>query len=287
MKFCVLISFLFVITNAFAAKISIKKIAKLPMALHETSGIELYKNKYILSHNDSGNKPELFVFDLNGELIKRIHITNAKNIDWEDMTLDDEGNVYISDTGNNLNKRKSVFIYKINGEIIESTEREVEAETIEIQYADQSKFPPKEAELNYDSESILWKDDSLFLFTKCRTVPFTGYSYVYGFPAKAGNYSPKPKGPIKFCNDGWRKCSVTSVDYDPKSKTVAALLYGGIVIIQDFKGSDFWEGHMTSFSIAGIKQREALCFGGRNILYMTDEYRKPIGGGNLYRITIK
>jgi hypothetical protein len=283
-----LIIFLYLlITNIGFAGVSIKKIAKLPADLRETSGVELFKDKYILSHNDSGNEPELFVFNLKGELVKRILIKNVKNIDWEDITVDDDGNVYIADTGNNLNRRKKLFVYKINGEVIESTATEATAKVIEISYADQKDYPPKEHKLHYDVESIIWKNDSLFVFTKCRAVPFTGESFVYGFPAKSGKYKPDPKGPIQFCDSGWRNCSLVAADYDKGSNMLVALLYGKLCFIKNFEGSKFWEGDIVTYNIPGIKQREAICFAGKNALYMTDEYRRPIGGGNLYRISWK
>ena len=34
-----------------------------------------------------------------------------KNVDWEDLTQDDKGYIYIADTGNNNNKRRELDIY--------------------------------------------------------------------------------------------------------------------------------------------------------------------------------
>ena len=280
------LSFVF-FSSTVLAGISIKKIADLPDEIEETSGIEMYKNKYLLSHNDSGNDPVLFVFDLNGKLVKKIRITNVKNIDWEDIAIDDEGNVFIADIGNNANNRKAVFIYKLASEVLESRKTEAEVEVIQLSYADQTAYPPKEAALNYDAEALIWKDDSLFILTKCRTVPFSGRSYVYAIPAKKGNYHVKPGGFVQFCNSGWRSCSVTAADYDPKTKTLAALLYGKLCLIRNFKGNRFWEGDITTYNLPGIKQREAICFGEREELFMTDEYHRLVGGGNLYKITLK
>ncbi|MCB9224926.1 MAG: SdiA-regulated domain-containing protein [Crocinitomicaceae bacterium] len=279
--------FVGVISSLTFAGISIQKIADLPTNMYETSGIELYKNKYLLTHNDSGNKPELFILDLKGVFLRKITLTNVKNIDWEDITIDDHGNVYIADIGNNTNERKAVFIYKIKAKDIESSVKETEVDIIQVKYEDQTEFPPKEDNLNYDAEAMFWKDDSLFILTKCRTVPFTGRSYVYGFPAKKGSYKVKPSGHIQFCDAGWRSCSLTAADYDPATNTIVALLYGKLCIIKDFKKNRFWEGDITTYNLGGIKQREGVCFGEKNTLYMTDEYRRPIGGGNLYKITLK
>ena len=57
---------------------------KLPKDLEETSGIIL-NNGLLWTHNDSGNESELFNIDATGEIIQKIPITTAKNIDWEDI----------------------------------------------------------------------------------------------------------------------------------------------------------------------------------------------------------
>jgi sugar lactone lactonase YvrE len=36
------------------------------------------------------------------------------NIDWEDITKDKDGNLYVGDFGNNDNERKDLCIYKID-----------------------------------------------------------------------------------------------------------------------------------------------------------------------------
>src|SRR5262245_60161114 len=51
-------------------------------------------------HNDSGNPPVLFALRPNGQIIQRFRIA-ALNIDWEDITADDDGHLYLGDIGNN------------------------------------------------------------------------------------------------------------------------------------------------------------------------------------------
>jgi hypothetical protein len=44
-------------------------------------------------------------------------ITNANDIDWEDMTQYDFGHFFLGDFGNNENKRKWLTKYKIENPI--------------------------------------------------------------------------------------------------------------------------------------------------------------------------
>jgi len=266
-------------------QVSVKKIADLNRLMKETSGLVFYQNQFLLTHNDGGNKSELFVLDLKGNLLKTINIKNTKNRDWEDLTQDDEGNVYIGDFGNNLNEREECQIYILPKDFIK--EDEIEPEKIKFTYEDQHKFPPKKEALNYDCEAFFWKDDHLYLLTKCRTKPFTGESRVYELEAEKGKQEAKYIGSVYLCQSGWRFCSVTSVDYYPKTNRLAVLTYGKLYILSNFKGIEFWNGDIRSYSLPAVKQREAVCFVNEKKLLMTDEYKKGFGGGNLYELTYK
>ena len=92
----------------------ITHVAKLPLELPESSGL-IYSKKdgMLISNNDSGNKSELISFRPNGDLVNIQSFETLKNIDWEDLTQDDQGNVYIGDFGNNRQMRKDLKIYKI------------------------------------------------------------------------------------------------------------------------------------------------------------------------------
>ena len=285
-----LIKYLFFSTLIFfscscLAQLSMVRIAELPEKMYETSGLVFYDNKYILTQNDGGNKSELFVLDLTGKHIKTINIEGAENKDWEDLTQDDEGRVYIGDFGNNTNKRESCKIYILPKDFIEKNS--IIPKVITFNYEDQKDFPPSEENLNFDCEAFFWKDDSLYLFSKCRTKPFTGITNVYVVPAKAGNYTAKKVGSVTLCSSNWQFCSVTSVDYNAKFKMIAILTYSRLYLVFGFSGNNFWEGKLKSYQLTLIRQREAICFKSKNSWYLTDEFKKGLGGGNLYEVKLK
>lgn len=261
------------------------RLAELPEEMHETSGLVLYNEKYLLTHNDGGNEAEIFVLDLNGNHIKTIELVETKNRDWEDLTQDDEGRIYIGAFGNNYNKRESCEIYILSKNLIEKNK--VEPKKISFTYEDQKEFPPKKAGLNFDSEAFFWKDDSLYIFTKCRTEPFTGITNIYVLPDKAGKYVARKIGSIQLCSSDWRFCSVTSVDYSEKYNAIVLLTYSRLYLLTGFSGNNFWNGRIKSYQLNLVRQREAICFKGKNSWYMTDEYKKGLGGGNLYEVKLK
>lgn len=284
-KFGILFSCVFLFLNVGMAQLKMKKIVDLPHKIYETSGLLLYKKKYLITHNDGGNKSEIYILDLDGKLIKTIDIESTKNYDWEDLAQDEKGNIYIGDFGNNNNNRKNLHIYKIKHGFI--NKKKVEPKKISFWYDNQTKFPPKKSELNFDCEAFFYKDSSLFLLTKCRTKPFTGVSRIYQLPTKKGKHKAKLIGQFQFCSTSWQFCSVTSADYDPKSNTLTVLTYGKLYVVTNFKGNEFWKGNIKVYNIPYIKQREAIAYISKNKWYLTDEYKKGLGGGNLYKLYVK
>jgi hypothetical protein len=67
-------------------------------------------------NDDSG--PILFAFDRKGKLRARIHVPNAKNQDWEGLSLGpgpsaERSYLYIGDIGDNFKRRKFIMVYRI------------------------------------------------------------------------------------------------------------------------------------------------------------------------------
>lgn len=271
--------------NTLVAQLSMVRLAELPEKMHETSGLVFYQDKYLLTHNDGGNKPEIFVLDLKGSLVKTISLSETKNNDWEDLTQDDEGRIYVGDFGNNLNKREACQIYILPKDFLEKSN--IEPKKISFTYEDQTKFPPDKQDLNFDCEAFFWKDDSLYLFSKCRTEPFSGITNVYVIPDKAGKNVARKIGSIQLCSSDWRFCSVTSAAYSEKYNMIALLTYSRLYLINAATGNQFWNGTLKSHQLNLVRQREAICFKGKNSWYITDEYRKGLGGGNLYEVKLK
>jgi len=155
--------------------------------LDEASGIEIDKNGLLWAINDQGNSNDVFCFDSDGILLKKIKIDDSINIDWEDLTLDQKDNLFIGNFGNNENDRKDLSIYKIKG--FSSTDKNyVKSKKIEFSFQNQKKFPPKKAKMHFDVEAFFAYKDSLYLFSKDRSTPFEGITNLYKLPTKKGEY---------------------------------------------------------------------------------------------------
>ncbi|MCW3467626.1 hypothetical protein [Chitinophaga nivalis] len=69
------------------------------------------------THNDSGNKPEVYLLNGKGQLICTVSLDGAGNRDWEDIAtgpgpVKDKQYVYVGDIGDNKGVRKHVRIYR-------------------------------------------------------------------------------------------------------------------------------------------------------------------------------
>ena len=64
-------------------------------------------------HNDSGNSPTLFAIRRDGTVVREFRLS-VPNVDWEDLSIDDEGHLYVGDIGNNGGLLAVRGIYRID-----------------------------------------------------------------------------------------------------------------------------------------------------------------------------
>jgi hypothetical protein len=65
------------------------------------------------THNDSGNGPFLFAITREGKFVAEYPVAGVRNTDWEAITADDAGQLYIGDIGNNDGKRDRLLVYRL------------------------------------------------------------------------------------------------------------------------------------------------------------------------------
>ncbi len=278
--------FIFLFCSFFLNGQELRTLTKLPKVVNESSGMEITGPNRIWTLNDSGGKAELYLCDTTGQLIRTLKIANAKNRDWEDMTQDDQGNFYIGDFGNNNNQRKDLTIYKIpNPE--QSQADFTQAEIITFSFEDQQAFPPPKSELNFDCESMIWKDGHLYLFSKHRSFPMA--TKLYRIPDAPGDYIAKKISSFQTSGpdetdlfNHW----ITAADISPDGSKVCLISSGKIWIFYDFEGDDFFSGKHKRIDLSDSSQREAVVFVSNTQLYITDEEWFGGIGRNLYVIEI-
>jgi hypothetical protein len=155
---------LFACFNSIAQIKNINAKYDLPNLVEETSGL-LFFNGKLITHNDSGGLANLYELDtITGNIVRTISISNATNVDWEDITQD-ETYLYIGDFGNNNGSRTDLKIYRIlKSEYTNNTS--ITSEIISFSYEDQTDFTSQPNNTNFDAEAIAFYNNKLVIFTK-------------------------------------------------------------------------------------------------------------------------
>lgn len=241
----------------------LEMVSSLNSSLTESSGLEKVPLSELLwTIQDSGNKNELYGFNLNGEVKQTIKIKNAKNIDWEDLTTDNQGNIYIGDFGDNNLKRKSYQIYKVLGKDL--NKQNVTAGITHFTL-------PKNASENFEAFIIL--NDYFYVFTK---------SYesvkVYRVPNMEGKFKAALIATHQFKAKDNR---ITSAALSTDGKTLVLLSRSQLWELSNFKGDQFFSGNIILHPFHYNSQKEGVCFRNDTSVYITDEGKKN-AGGNLY-----
>lgn len=273
---------------------------KLPKELNEISGLEKLNDSVLIAINDGGNSPDIFFINLNGEIIKKCRLSNALNVDWEDLTMDDQRNLYIADVGNNRNARKDLCILKVNADQAFQSDS-IRSKKISLAYADQDQLPPPPESFKFDCEALFWMNDSLHLITKNRAkkpkkkeMKTSGYFWDrfpedYVVSNVPGSYlvnknSLNIQYLMKVRNSGIKDL-ITSVDYS--EGVMAVLTYSELKTF----GVDVKENKVTILNAWGTKkfkklaQRESIVIFSKSTVFIASEKHLILGGPHLIKIT--
>lgn len=248
--------------------------------LNESSGI-IYTNGELWTHNDSGNPPAIYKIDANtGAILQTVNISNATNVDWEDITADDDY-IYVGDFGNNgTGVRTNLRVYKIaKADILPGASVNVTAAIINFSYSDQViGASPGSNNTAFDCEAFFAKDNVLHLFTKDWVDHHTRH---YTLSTTPGTYSISPAEPF-FDVHGL----VTSADISDDGKVVLIGYDGSFAeifmyVLDGYSGGKFFNGnnqHVTLGNVIDLNnianskgQMEAVTFSTGGNGYVTNE----------------
>lgn len=240
-------------------------IADLPNGLKEISAVETLPNSDLIwVIEDAGNKNNIYGLDTKGKIIKDIDISNASNIDWEDLTADKSGNLYIGDFGNNSKNRDDFTIYKVSN----FDKNKTSAEIINFML-------PKDMK-SEDFEGFFLFKNYFYIFSKENKT-----SKLIKVPNKTGKHTAELV--TDFNLDG-KHHKITSADVSDDGKIIVLLNHDKLWKITNFKADNFFKGTIEEIAFEHDSQKEGVCFLSNSNVYITDEKDKS-EGGNLYELT--
>lgn len=235
--------------------------------------------------NDSGHPPVLFRFDERGQILEKVPIPGAQNADWEALTDDATGNIYVADVGDNARRRGKYTIYVLPAENFSQVRG-----VILFEYEDG---------VSRDCEAVFAFEDVLYLISKRK---FGEKAEVFRIDLATSNPSgdaaqpePRPNGraanqaaedpaavELKAQMVGLMPLSqpVTDVAYSAERREIAVLTYLGAILFRFEKEEDFAHGPMGQVpGFFGIS--EGIAYTSEGQLLITNE------SGALWKIPLE
>ena len=150
--------------------------------LLETSGL-IEWNNYLYTQNDDTDTTIYKLNKISGALVQSLPLNTIQNIDWEEISQD-ENYIYIGDFGNNTTgNRTNLKIFKIRKSTIETVP---EIETINFNYSNQTDFTTQTANnTDFDCEAFVVTANEILLFTKQWV---SGNTTIYSLPKTVGTH---------------------------------------------------------------------------------------------------
>lgn len=289
LRIVVLSSFLLLSCNPKAQEApktdDLKVEFSLPKKLKEVSGITLSQDSNtIWAIEDQGNKNVIYGVDRKGNLTSDVLVENAENHDWEDITKDAAGNIYIGDFGNNENDRQNLSILRVDLKDASQKSTKV-TRTTTFHYEGQTEFPPKKSNWLYDCEAFVEMNGNFYLFTKNRSKGFDGTFLVFQVPNKAGDFEAKLIWKLKL-DGGYSDAAITSATINSTKDKIVLLNHKNIQILTGFSANDFSKTKIEKVSLNHNSQKEAVVFADDKTLLIADE-KDGKEGGNVYQFSLK
>lgn len=237
-------------------------------SIKEPSGITKsrhYDDLYWLL-SDSGNDPRVYPVTRHGELYhgsKGVLINGAQNIDWEDLAINNQGQLLIADFGNNYNDRQDMVIYVID-------EPSPQAKTVELkhkwyfEFPDQTAYPAPQHDFNFDAEALFTVDEDIFVLSK--NVSDTN-TKLYRLKNPQGNMVNR----LEYLGKYDVKGQATGADTSVNGKKLAITTYQRIWLFErQDNNTHFFASKVSSYRFIA-NQVEAICFIDNDSLMLVDE----------------
>lgn len=239
----------------------------LPNELAETSGLIIIDGK-VFTHNDNTDTNLYEVNSTTGQIEAVYAIPEVTNVDWEEITQD-EDNIYIGDFGNNANgNRTDLKILKINKNDLFNNQ--VQVEVINFSYSNQTDFTPTGwNNTDFDCEAFIAFQNNIYLFTKQWQSKETS---VYVLPKTPGTYTAELQGTHNV------EGLVTGATYLEDKKLVVLSGYDSsflpfFYLLYDYNENDFFSGNKRKVQVStSFHQVEGIATSNGTDYFLSNEY---------------
>jgi hypothetical protein len=230
-------------------------------------------------HNDSGDKPRIYLIDASGKLQARFTVTGARNRDWEDLAGYVDGKkrplLYLADIGDNSRKRDDLTIYRVKEPVISRAKGPIDGATEAAE-----AFPFRYPDGRHDAEAIFVdpKTGRPYLVTKSMSASAGVYRFPLPLRAKERVTLEKVSG--KAVDHISNLLLVTGAAASPDgSRVVLRTYFGAFELIRP--GGSFetiFKSDLTSIRLPSLRQGEAISYtlDGKSIVTTSERIPAPI-----------
>jgi hypothetical protein len=244
----------------------------------ESSGITASRcnDNVYWTHNDSGSDAVLFAVNEKGKKLGTWKVTDAKNIDWEDIAAfkDDKGKcfLYIGEIGNNNRTRSEMTVYKVTEPKVSDADKDSSIKKpSKTESAEAIKFSYTDGKSDAETLMIHPKTGDIYVLTKS----LIGASEVFKIGKKTEKIADfnVPAVPSGFLTGG---------EISPDGKRVILCDYFNayeITLPKDAKNFDeIWSEKPLVIELGERKQGEAICYtaDGKAIMATSEKKNSPM-----------
>jgi len=265
-----------------------KQIAILAdQAINESSGIvrsHINPNCF-WTHNDSGDKPRLFLVNRDGKTVARVGLSKAKAIDWEDIAIHivgDDSHLIIGDIGGNTQSRKHVTLYFLREPKLTTDDlnREVTLDlSVDFELEMEVTFPG--GVTNYESIAVDHSSHSILIVEKGN---LSGRVFTVPLPSLPND---KQRMRVEAKQVGVAPVPMaTACDISADGRSLVIIGYSiGFLFRREISAAgeiESWKAALERepavFSLGKLRQTEAVCFSEdeKSIFFTSERVQTPI-----------
>ena len=236
-------------------------LGRLPREIPESSGLALSTRRAHVywTLNDENNAAELFAVDAQGQLLRRVEVPGARNVDWEDLAADGKGNLVIGDFGDNGCSRAECVLY-----VLPEPDPDKPGEKIAPDSVRTHRFRyPKEAGAQ-DAEALVVRDGAAFIFTKEKE---RARMFRLDLPEKP----PAEPAVLEFVAEVPDVAFLTSASLSADGARLALLSYGVVWSFECRKEPKFCIVFKPRKRTALLGQSEGICWDGDDLLISCED----------------
>lgn len=272
---CLLPTVCLLSTQVLATTINPYEVCNLSIEMRETSGITANGKGGFWTINDGTNGAKILASDTSGNVYRTVQLINGSNYDWEDMTSDKDGNLYIADTGDKnapyspSGAYDDLSIYKVSNPDYHC-DNFVSAEIISFRF-------PAGSDVD-NAEGMFYHENYLYIVTKNGATGgawHVGQALLYRVPATPSptQYVAEYITSLPLNDDSIDPTfyQVGAAELSPDGQLLALIGERRMWIISDFTEGIFFDGDVNVLNFGTVRQRESVAFAGNREIYITDE----------------